>query len=187
LTPIKQRSLAATIHTRFQENATPGSWRRPRRPSQAAGLILAKSLDDAALPDSAIREQKNPFVFKDRLFDFANFSKFIFGRNAGNQCVAPQKIWIHRFWILRVALWLGLHGLAVIEKHPITIPYFPKQLVAVLVAARSLRASAAKPADRSTIISQIESRSPGPGISLGLVAGVGEGLSGEKRSDTRGI
>jgi len=40
---------------------------------------------------------KNPFVFKDRLFGFANFSKFILGRNEENQKLAAEKIWIRVF------------------------------------------------------------------------------------------
>jgi hypothetical protein len=40
---------------------------------------------------------KNPFVFKGRLFGFANFSKFFLGGNEGNQGVAGEKIWIRRF------------------------------------------------------------------------------------------
>jgi hypothetical protein len=46
------------------------------------------------------------------------------------------------------------------EKQPSTIPCFQKQIV----VARSLRARPAKPADRSTIISPIEFRSPRPGV-----------------------
>jgi hypothetical protein len=40
---------------------------------------------------------KNPFVFNDRQFGFANFSKFFLGRNLGNQNVVGEKIWIRDF------------------------------------------------------------------------------------------
>jgi hypothetical protein len=55
---------------------------------------------------------RKPFLFKRRLFGFANFSKFIFGRNGGNQCVAGEKIWNRRFldlagWFAAMAPRLG--------------------------------------------------------------------------------
>jgi hypothetical protein len=49
------------------------------------------------LQDSAIWLRKNLFVFNDRTLGFANFRKFFFGRNEGNQRVVGEKVWNHRF------------------------------------------------------------------------------------------
>jgi len=69
---------------------------------------------------------KNPFVFNDRQFGFANFSKFFLGRNEGNQRIAGEKIWIRRFWELAASFGAGLHGWAIMEKQRNTIPSFPE-------------------------------------------------------------
>jgi hypothetical protein len=60
--------------------------------------------------------KKNPFVFKGHLLDFANFSKFILGRNVGNQSVAVEKIWNRRFMELAGGFVAMAPRLAVIKK-----------------------------------------------------------------------
>ena len=93
-------------------------------------------------PIRRLRPAKNPFVFKGRLFGFASFSKFILGRNGGNQCVAAQKIWNHRFWDFPASLRPSLYGLGPAKKQPSTIPYFQKQFVVDGVARGRRRGGA---------------------------------------------
>ncbi|MGA2792620.1 MAG: hypothetical protein ABSE69_03670 [Roseiarcus sp.] len=83
---------------------------------------------------------KNPFVFNGPLFGFANFRKFFLCGNVGNQRLIAQKIWIHRFWdftgcIAVMAPWIGGHR----KNQDSTIPYFPKQFVAVLSPSRACK------------------------------------------------
>jgi hypothetical protein len=107
--------------------------RRRGRPYRLACQPLQNPCRTRLCPVRRFAPTKNPFDFKGRIFDLANFSKFFLGRNGGNQGVAGEKIWNRRFFGFGGSVCGRAPKSVGNQKHDSTIPFFQKQFVDTLV------------------------------------------------------